>query len=176
MRSLDYRTDRAKVLGESFVKRHGHTIYPNIVDIPNPPLGAIAIYVIGLVSELLEEEPEREKTYPWVVGDVSQKTSRSRQLPFDAVWESRRLIVEVDEDQHRRPVPFWDKPDKLTASGVPRGEQRRLYDERKRMAAHAHGYTVVEIPWERRPVPAKRDRAADLVVVRSKLLQGGVLL
>jgi hypothetical protein len=74
-------------------------------------VGAIASYVIGLVAELLGEEPEREKTYPWARGDVSAKTGRARQLPFDAVWEARRLIVEVDEDQHRRPVKFWDKPD-----------------------------------------------------------------
>jgi hypothetical protein len=137
-------------------------------------LGAISDYVIGLARELLGEEPEREKTYPWALGDVSTKTGHARRLPFDAVWEARRLIVEVDEDQHRRPVAFWDKPQVLTVSGVHRGEQRRLYDERKRAAARSEGYTVIEIPWERRPVPSKRDRAADLRAVRSKFLDGGV--
>ena len=98
-------------------------------------MGAISNYVIGLASELLGEEPDREKLYPWALGDVSAKTGHARRLPFDAVWEKRRLIVEVDEDQHRRPVSFWDKPDVLTVSGVHRGEQRHLYDERKRAAA-----------------------------------------
>jgi hypothetical protein len=87
-------------------------------------LGAISDYVISLARELLGEEPEREKTYPWALGDVSAKTGHARRLPFDAVWEARRLIVEVDEDQHRRPVAFWDKPHVLTVSGVHRGEQR----------------------------------------------------
>jgi hypothetical protein len=132
-------------------------------------VGAIANYVIGLVSELLGESPEREKRFPWATGDVSPKTGRAALLPFDAVWESQRLIVEVDENQHRQPVPFWDKPDKLTVSGVSRGVQRRLYDERKRAAAREHGYAVVEIPWERRPIPEKRDRESDLVLVRSLL-------
>jgi hypothetical protein len=139
-------------------------------------LGAIATYVVGLVSELLGEQPEREKTYAWALGDVSAKTGLARRLPFDAVWETRRLIVEVDEDQHRRPVTFWDKPHVITVSGVHRGEQRRLYDERKRAAARAEGYTVIEIPWERRPVPAKRDRPSDLSTVRAKLRASGVNL
>jgi hypothetical protein len=91
-------------------------------------LGIIANYVIGLVSELLGEDPELEKTYPWALGDVSAKTGLARRLPFDAVWETRRLVVEVDEDQHRRRVKFWDKPHIVTVSGVHRGEQRRLYD------------------------------------------------
>jgi very-short-patch-repair endonuclease len=107
---------------------------------------------------------------------VSAKTGLARRLPFDAVWETRRLIVEVDEDQHRRPVTFWDKPHVITVSGVHRGEQRRLYDERKRAAARAEGYTVVEIPWERGPVPAKRDRPADLRTVRAKLRASRVKL
>jgi hypothetical protein len=138
-------------------------------------VGAIADHVIKLLTELLGEEPEREKSFPWVLGDTSPKTGRARQLPFDAVWESRRLIVEVDEDQHRRPVAFWDKPNVITVSGVSRGEQRGIYDERKRAAARAQGYTVLEIPWERRPVPAKRDRGADLEVLRDRFTAAGVL-
>jgi hypothetical protein len=139
-------------------------------------MGAIASHVIGLAAELLGEEPEREKRFPWALGDVSAKTGRAHRLPFDAVWESRRLIIEVDEDQHRRPVRFWDKPDVLTVSGVHRGEQRRLYDERKRNAARKEGYTVVEIAWERRPAPARRDRSADLKTIRERLLVEGVEL
>jgi hypothetical protein len=57
---------------------------------------------------------------------------------------------------------IWDKPDVMTVSGVHRGEQRRVYDERKRAAGRDEGYTVVEIPWERRPAAGKRDRARDL--------------
>jgi hypothetical protein len=137
-------------------------------------MGALADYVISLLAELLGEVPEREKAFPWALGDVSQKTGRARRLPFDAVWESRRLIVEVDESQHREAVAFWDKPHLMTVSGVARGEQRRLYDQRKRLAARAAGYTVLEIPWDRRPVPAKRDRRADTEALRHRLEEAGV--
>ena len=138
-------------------------------------MGRVANYVISLLAEVLQEEPEREKRYDWSLGDVSETTGRRARLPFDAVWESRRLIVEVDEDQHHRPVDFWDKPDVVTVSGVHRGEQRRIYDARKRAAAREQGYLVLEIPWERRPEPAKRDREADRNALEELLRQGGVL-
>lgn len=141
-----------------------------------PTVGLVAAYVIGLVTELVGEEPEREKRFDWALGDASAKTGRTVRLPFDAVWERRRLIVEVDEDQHRRPVEWWDKPTVMTVTGVHRGEQRRIYDERKRTAARSEGYTVVEIPWERRPPPAKRNRSDDLRAVRALLYEAGVRL
>lgn len=125
------------------------------------PIGAIASHVISLLAEILGSQPEREKTYAWALGDVSPKTGRAALLPFDAVWEDRQLIVEVDEDQHRRAVKFWDKPDVLTVSGVSRGDQRGIYSRRKRETARAMGYMVLEIPWERKPPPDKRDRDDD---------------
>jgi hypothetical protein len=124
-------------------------------------VGQIENYVIELLEEVLGEAAEREKRFPWATGDPSAKTGRRVQLPFDAIWPDRRLIVEVDEDQHRRAVKFFDKPDVMTVSGVPRGEQRRIYDRRKRAAAQAAGFTVIEIPWERRPLPEQRDRDVD---------------
>ena len=138
-------------------------------------IGAIASYVIELLTELLGEAPEREKRYAWALGDVSPKTSRAFELPFDAVWESRRLIVEIDEDQHRNPVLIFDKPERMTVSGVPRGEQRAVYAERKRSAARAQGYLVLEVPWNRRPPPPRRDRVADLALLR-RLLEDARML
>ncbi len=137
-------------------------------------MGRVANYVIDLLAELLDEQPEREKRFAWAVGDVSAKTGRVAKLPFDAVWESRRLIVEVDEDQHRRPVLLFDKPDRMTVSGVHRGEQRRLYDARKRAAARAQGYTLLKIEWERRPPPDRRDRSSDRHRLMRLLQEAGV--
>ncbi len=137
-------------------------------------MGRVADYVIGLLDEILDGGVEWEKRYPWALGDRSGKTGRRAQLSFDAVWEARRLVVEVDEDQHRRPVTFWDKPDRLTVSGVDRREQRRIYDVRKRAAARSRVYTLVEIEWERRPAPAKRDRAVDRVRLEGLLRAAGI--
>ena len=137
-------------------------------------MGRTANYVIELLVEILGEEPEREKRFDWALGDVSAKTGRQVTLPFDAVWESRRLIVEVDESQHHEPVEFWDKPDVVTVTGVARGEQRAIYDSRKRNAARAQKYPGVAIPWERRPVPEKRNRVADRARVEAILRSAGV--
>lgn len=137
-------------------------------------MGKVASYILDLLAEILGEVPETEKRYPWALGDRSEKTGREVQLPFDAVWESRKLIVEVDEDQHRKAVAFWDKPHRLTVSGVDRGEQRRIYDHRKRAAARSQGYVVVEIEWEHRPPPEKRDREADRSRLEDLLRDCGV--
>jgi hypothetical protein len=89
---------------------------------------------------------EKEKRFDWARGDSRRPDQTGLPLPFDAVWESRRLIVEIDERQHAEPVGFFDKPGRMTVSGVHRGEQRRIYDERKGRLAREHGYTVVRIP------------------------------
>ncbi len=137
-------------------------------------MGQIADYVITLLEEILDEPCDREKRYAWALGDESPKTGRRARLPFDAVWESRKLIAEIDEDQHRDSMPFWDKPDRLTVSGIDRGQQRRLYDERKRNAARHEGYVMLEIPWPRRPALPDRDRAADRQALIAMLAEVGV--
>jgi hypothetical protein len=139
-------------------------------------VGRVADYVLSLVEEILGEAAEREKRFAWAVGDPSAKTGRCVELPFDAVWASRRLIVEIDEDQHRRSVAFWDKPDVPTVSGVSRGEQRAIYDGRKRAAARERGFTVIGIPWERRPPPERRNRDEDRKHLVQLLSDGGVMV
>jgi len=42
---------------------------------------------------------------------------------------------------------FFDKPDKLTKSGVSRGEQRKIYDQRRRDIMPQHGLTLIEIEY-----------------------------
>ena len=40
-------------------------------------------------------------------------------------------------------MPFFDKPDRMTVSGVSRGEQRALYDERRRQLIPKQGIRLV---------------------------------
>lgn len=51
-------------------------------------------------------------------------------LPVDGYYPAHRLVIEYREVQHDRPVGHFDRPDRMTVSGVHRGEQRKLYDER----------------------------------------------
>ena len=127
-------------------------------------------YVTRLLEVLLGPA-ETEKSFDWCRGD-SRSGDKGRRLPFDAVWESRKLIVEVDESQHSEAVPFFDKPGVPTAPGVHRGEQRRRYDERKERLAVEHGYTLVRVPTSILAHKERRlfyDRMADIRAVRLRI-------
>ena len=89
-------------------------------------------YVIDPCDEVLGVAAQRQHKFPWLVGDPSPKTGRAAGLPVDAYWPTRKLVVEFYERQHSEAVPFFDRPDRLTVSGVARGDQRALYDERPR--------------------------------------------
>ena len=64
---------------------------------------------------------------------------------MDSYWPDRSLVVEVDERQHDHPVTHFDKRYRLTVSGEHRGEQRRIYDERRRSLVPAHGLTLLTV-------------------------------
>ena len=134
-------------------------------------MGKTATYVLGLIDAILGPG-EREVCFTWALGDPSPKTKRARRLPFDGVWEARKLIIEIDEDQHTQATPFFDKPNKLTVSGVHRGKQRALYDSRKRAAAKQAGYQLVAIGWPRKKQQHPIKDAAEL---RQLLRDAGVL-
>ncbi len=87
---------------------------------------------------------------------------------MDAYWPSRSLVVEFYERQHTEAVAFFDKPDRITVSGVPRGEQRALYDERRRQLIPQHGLRLVVISLEafenkRGKIVRSHDRDLDAV-------------
>jgi hypothetical protein len=93
-------------------------------------------------------------------------------LPVDGYWPTRNLVVEFYERQHSEAVPFFDKPDRLTVSGVARGEQRALYDERRRQLVPQQGIRLVIITiedFESKRGKIVRDHDRDLATV-AKLL------
>jgi len=102
-------------------------------------------YVTDLCDAALGVPASREHRFAWLLGDVSPKTGRQVRLPVDAYWESLGLVMEFQEEQHSQSVKHFDKPDVLTVSGVHRGVQRRLYDERKAQLIPANGLRLVVI-------------------------------
>jgi hypothetical protein len=103
-------------------------------------------YVLALCDEALGVAGERQRTFDWLLGDESAKTGRRKPLPVDAYWPTLRLVVEFHEKQHTEAVAHFDKPDRLTVSGVHRGVQRRIYDDRRRDLIPKHGLALVIIP------------------------------
>ncbi|MEV5468541.1 hypothetical protein AB0N37_23385 [Streptomyces griseoincarnatus] len=101
-------------------------------------------YVIGLCDRILGEQALRQHRFDWLLGDRGAG-GRQVRLPVDAYWPGHRLVVEYRELQHDQPMPHFDKPDRLTVSGVHRGEQRALYDARRDTEIPAHGLRLVVV-------------------------------
>ena len=98
-------------------------------------------YVIRICDRLLGETALRGHRFSWLVGDGTRPTA----LPVDAYYPEHRLVIEVHERQHGEAVPHFDKPDRMTVSGVHRGEQRTLYDQRRRLLIPTNGLKLLEI-------------------------------
>ena len=94
-------------------------------------------YIIGIWDELLRQVSSKEHTFDFLRGDSGRK------LPVDAYYAELNLVIEYRERQHTESVPFWDK--KATVSGVPRGVQRQIYDQRRRDILPLHGVFLVEL-------------------------------
>jgi hypothetical protein len=129
-------------------------------------------YVLDLCDEVLGLVGMRQHRFEWLKGDPSPKTGNRRALPVDAYYPTKRLVIEFHEKQHTQAVKHFDKPDVLTVSGVHRGIQRRIYDDRRRELIPAHGLSLVVIPLSdftvRRGSIVKR-READLNTVSRAL-------
>lgn len=128
-------------------------------------------YVLDLCDEVIGSRGERQATFPWLVGDLSPKTGRARRLPVDGHWPTLNLVVEFQEKQHTEAVPLFDR--RATVSGVPRGAQRRLYDQRKLEILPQHGIRVVVIhkfEFTTRADKIVRDHEHDIAVVRARLV------
>ncbi|MFD9203692.1 hypothetical protein ACFWDP_36165 [Streptomyces anthocyanicus] len=126
-------------------------------------------YVVGLCDLVLGERALTQHTFDWLLGDPGAGGRRVR-LPVDAYWPGHGLVVEYRELQHDRPVPHFDKPDRLTVSGVHRGEQRALYDARREVEIPAHGLRLVVVRPADLPADGRgrlrRSEKADLAALR----------
>lgn len=97
-------------------------------------------YVLDLCDAVLGLKAARQHCFPFLTGDPDLRGYR-KPLPVDGFYPALGLVVEYHERQHRERVGFFD--DKPTISGVPRGEQRRRYDERRADLLPRHGYSLV---------------------------------
>ncbi|MDL9978605.1 hypothetical protein [Microbacterium candidum] len=127
-------------------------------------------YVLDLCDEVVGIRGERQATFPWLVGDTSPTTGRARKLPVDGYWPSLKFVVEFQEKQHTQVVPLFDR--RATVSGVPRGQQRRLYDQRKAAILPQQGIRLIVIhksEFTTRADKIVRDHERDIAIVRDHL-------
>lgn len=131
-------------------------------------------YVVDLCNRILGENASTQHGFDWLLGDPG-KSGRRAKLPVDAYWPGHQLVVEYRELQHDQPMPHLDKPDRLTVSGVHRGEKRTLYDARRDTDIPAHGLRLIIV----RPADLdadgrgrlRRNEAADLAALQKILVR-----
>ncbi|MBL0136236.1 MAG: hypothetical protein IPP79_20800 [Chitinophagaceae bacterium] len=90
-------------------------------------------YIIDLCDQHLGIKGSRQHRFDFLLGDSGRK------LPVDVYYESLNLVVEFNEQQHSKSIKHFDKPDKITVSGVNRGMQRKMYDKLKRTVLPKRG-------------------------------------
>ena len=98
-------------------------------------------YVLDICDDILKEKGIRQHKFDFLRGDTG------RRLAVDAFYPKRSLVIEYREKQHFEDVLFFDKPNKMTSSGVPRNVQRKIYDKRREDILPSKGILVVIIPY-----------------------------
>ncbi len=105
-------------------------------------------YIIDLCDSLLEQSAHRQHRFEFLRGDSG------RELPVDAWYPELEIVIEYRERQHSETVAFFDR--RQTVSGVGRGEQRRIYDQRRREILPKHSITLVELDFSEFPHKSNR--------------------
>jgi hypothetical protein len=122
-------------------------------------------YIIDLCDEVLNLKALRQHRFDYLKGDSGTR------LPVDAYYPSLNLVIEYKEKQHTEEVKFFDR--RQTVSGVGRGEQRKLYDQRRRDVLPKHGIRLIELDYSdfkhTRGKKLLRNKEEDLKVLRKKL-------
>ena len=126
-------------------------------------------YIINLCDHVIGIAAQRQHRFPFLTGDPG-KRGICRSLPIDAYYPALCLAVEYRERQHSEAVPFMDR--RPTISGCSRGEQRRRYDQRRRVVLPQHGIRLVELDYRMFAHDSRkrlrRGVEADEAVIRAK--------
>ncbi len=126
-------------------------------------------YIIDLCDEVLNIKALRQHRFDFLTGDSGTK------LPVDAYYPSLNLVIEYREKQHTEAVVIFDR--RHTVSGVSRGEQRKLYDARRRDVLPRHGLRLVELGYDDfehgRSKKLLRNIGSDREVIRKALKKVG---
>ena len=122
-------------------------------------------YFIDLCDEVLQKKALRQHRFDFLKGDSGAR------LPVDAYYPELHLVIEYCEKQHTEEVKFFDK--RKTVSGMSRGEQRKLYDQRRREVLPQHGIKLIELGYNdfdhTRNKQLVRNKEKDISVVKENL-------
>jgi len=128
-------------------------------------------YVINVCDRVLGLSGQRQKRFDFLLGDPG-KTGSCVRLPVDAYYSDLNLVIEYREIQHFQRNSLMDK--RMTCSGLTRGEQRKLYDQRRRDVLPTRGIRLIEFDYHLFGHDVRdrltRNEVNDDAVVRAKLV------
>lgn len=126
-------------------------------------------YVVELCNKVLNRAASQQHKFDFLCGDNGYK------LPVDAYYEDLNLVIEYYERQHTESVKLFDN--RMTISGVTRGEQRKIYDERRRRVLPEHGIKLIVIDYSDFGTTRKlsRNPNKDIEVIKRILSENGVI-
>ncbi|MCL6741772.1 hypothetical protein LZ518_11605 [Sphingomonas sp. RB56-2] len=101
-------------------------------------------YIIDLCDEVLGQRAHRGHKFDFLRGDAD-RNGIARSLPVDAYYPALSLVIEYCERQHSESVPFFDRRE--TVSGVGRGEQRAIYDQRRKDILPRNGIALMVLSY-----------------------------
>jgi hypothetical protein len=132
-------------------------------------------YVIDLCDSILGLRAVRHAKFEFLRGDPGEN-GRCRKLPVDAHYVELKIVIEFQEKQQFESVLIMDR--RPTCSGCDRGQQRKIYDQRRRDVLPRQGICLIELPYYIFPYdPNKRLRRisdADELVIRNQLRHAGI--
>lgn len=96
-------------------------------------------YILDICDHILNQKAMRQHRFDFLTGDSGTR------LPVDAFYPDLNLVIEYHERQHTEEIKLFDN--KATVSGVSRGEQRRLYDQRRRDLIPKYGMKLIELDY-----------------------------
>ncbi|BDC99559.1 hypothetical protein [Persicobacter psychrovividus] len=99
-------------------------------------------YLVNIANELLGKEASSQHKFSFLLGDYHKDGKSRTALPIDAYYEELNMAIEFIEKQ---PIEF--KSTRMTVSGVTRGEQRAMYDQRKRTTLAKEGIAIIDVPY-----------------------------
>lgn len=145
------------------------TLKPNVltktIGVKNTRSNSDESYVVDLCDDVLKSKAIRQHRFDFLRGDSGTK------LPVDAYYPTLNLVIEFKERQHTEAVKFFDRRE--TVSGVGRGEQRKLYDQKRRDILPKNGIRLIEFDYsEFQHTKGKklvRDKTEDLRVIKKRL-------
>jgi hypothetical protein len=122
------------------------TVSPDRIVKPKTAKDSDEKYILDLCDKVLGLNSKRQHRFDFLLGDEN-KLGIAVKLPVDAYYKELNLVIEYREKQHSEEVTFFDKPNKMTVSGVDRGKQRKLYDERRRDILPKQGLLLIEFSY-----------------------------